>query len=187
MGQFRFIQTGIEGLVVIEPTVFGDNRGYFMETYHYEDFKAAGLPMTFVQDNQSKSRKGVLRGLHFQKKNPQGKLVRAVAGEVFDVAVDLRVGSKTYGQWYGVTLSAENKRQFYVPEGFAHGFYVMSDSAEFVYKCTRFYDPSDEGGILWNDPSIAVRWPLQEGVDVLLSEKDKKNPCLKDFTSPFSI
>ena len=141
MGQFQFTKTGIEGLVVVEPKVFGDNRGYFMETYNYNDFKAAGLDMVFVQDNQSKSKKGVLRGLHFQKKNPQGKLVRVVSGEVYDVAVDLRRGSDTYGKWYGVLLSAENKKQFYVPEGFAHGFVVMSETAEFVYKCTRFYDP----------------------------------------------
>ena len=138
MGQFQFTKTGIEGLVVVEPKVFGDNRGYFMETYNYNDFKAAGLDMVFVQDNQSKSKKGVLRGLHFQKKNPQGKLVRVVSGEVYDVAVDLRKGSDTYGKWYGVLLSAENKKQFYVPEGFAHGFVVMSETAEFVYKCTRF-------------------------------------------------
>lgn len=137
MGQFQFTKTGIEGLVVVEPKVFGDNRGYFMETYNYNDFKAAGLDMVFVQDNQSKSKKGVLRGLHFQKKNPQGKLVRVVSGEVYDVAVDLRKGSDTYGKWYGVLLSAENKKQFYVPEGFAHGFVVMSETAEFVYKCTR--------------------------------------------------
>lgn len=150
MGQFQFTKTGIEGLVVVEPKVFGDNRGYFMETYNYNDFKAAGLDMVFVQDNQSKSKKGVLRGLHFQKKNPQGKLVRVVSGEVYDVAVDLRKGSDTYGKWYGVLLSAENKKQFYVPEGFAHGFVVMSETAEFVYKCTRFYDPSDEGGLMWN-------------------------------------
>ena len=142
MGQFQFTKTGIEGLVVVEPKVFGDNRGYFMETYNYNDFKAAGLDMVFVQDNQSKSKKGVLRGLHFQKKNPQGKLVRVVSGEVYDVAVDLRKGSDTYGKWYGVLLSAENKKQFYVPEGFAHGFVVMSETAEFVYKCTRFTIPA---------------------------------------------
>ena len=162
MGQFQFTKTGIEGLVVVEPKVFGDNRGYFMETYNYNDFKAAGLDMVFVQDNQSKSKKGVLRGLHFQKKNPQGKLVRVVSGEVYDVAVDLRRGSDTYGKWYGVLLSAENKKQFYVPEGFAHGFVVMSETAEFVYKCTRFYDPSDEGGLMWNDPEIGIDWPVPE-------------------------
>ena len=187
MGQFQFIQTGIQGLVVVEPKVFGDNRGYFMETYNYNDFKAAGLDMVFVQDNQSKSKKGVLRGLHFQKKNPQGKLVRVVSGEVYDVAVDLRKGSGTYGKWYGVLLSAENKKQFYVPEGFAHGFVVMSDTAEFVYKCTRFYDVTDEGGLMWNDPEIGVQWPVPEGAELILSEKDQHHQPLKDFESPFSI
>ncbi|MBC3516309.1 dTDP-4-dehydrorhamnose 3,5-epimerase [Neobittarella massiliensis] len=183
MGKFTFIETGIQGLVIVEPTVFGDDRGYFMETYNYNDFKEAGLDMVFVQDNQSKSKKGVLRGLHFQKKNPQGKLVRAISGEVYDVAVDLRRGSETYGQWRGVLLSAENKRQFYVPEGFAHGFLVMSDTAEFAYKCTRFYDPSDEGGLMYNDPDIGVEWPIAEDMDILLSDKDKKNPSFKELNA----
>lgn len=187
MGQFQFTKTGIEGLVVVEPKVFGDNRGYFMETYNYNDFKAAGLDMVFVQDNQSKSKKGVLRGLHFQKKKPQGKLVRVVSGEVYDVAVDLRRGSDTYGKWYGVLLSAENKKQFYVPEGFAHGFVVMSETAEFVYKCTRFYDPSDEGGLMWNDPEIGIDWPVPENAELLLSEKDQHHQPLKDFESPFTM
>ena len=187
MGQFQFTKTGIEGLVVVEPKVFGDNRGYFMETYNYNDFKAAGLDMVFVQDNQSKSKKGVLRGLHFQKKNPQGKLVRVVSGEVYDVAVDLRRGSDTYGKWYGVLLSAENKKQFYVPEGFAHGFVVMSETAEFVYKCARFYDPSDEGGLMWNDPEIGIDWPVPENAELLLSEKDQHHQPLKDFESPFTM
>ena len=187
MGQFQFTKTGIEGLVVVEPKVFGDNRGYFMETNNYNDFKAAGLDMVFVQDNQSKSKKGVLRGLHFQKKNPQGKLVRVVSGEVYDVAVDLRKGSDTYGKWYGVLLSAENKKQFYVPEGFAHGFVVMSETAEFVYKCTRFYDPSDEGGLMWNDPEIGIDWPVPENAELLLSEKDQHHQPLKDFESPFTM
>lgn len=187
MGQFQFTKTGIEGLVVVEPKVFGDNRGYFMETYNYNDFKAAGLDMVFVQDNQSKSKKGVLRGLHFQKKNPQGKLVRVVSGEVYDIAVDLRKGSDTYGKWYGVLLSAENKKQFYVPEGFAHGFVVMSETAEFVYKCTRFYDPSDEGGLMWNDPEIGIDWPVPENAELLLSEKDQHHQPLKDFESPFTM
>lgn len=187
MGQFQFTKTGIEGLVVVEPKVFGDNRGYFMETYNYNDFKAAGLDMVFVQDNQSKSKKGVLRGLHFQKKNPQGKLVRVISGEVYDVAVDLRKGSDTYGKWYGVLLSAENKKQFYVPEGFAHGFVVMSETAEFVYKCTRFYDPSDEGGLMWNDPEIGIDWPVPENAELLLSEKDQHHQPLKDFESPFTM
>ena len=187
MGQFQVTKTGIEGLVVVEPKVFGDNRGYFMETYNYNDFKAAGLDMVFVQDNQSKSKKGVLRGLHFQKKNPQGKLVRVVSGEVYDVAVDLRRGSDTYGKWYGVLLSAENKKQFYVPEGFAHGFVVMSETAEFVYKCTRFYDPSDEGGLMWNDPEFGIDWPVPENAELLLSEKDQHHQPLKDFESPFTM
>ena len=187
MLNFRFINTGIEGLVVVEPTVFGDNRGYFMETYHYQAFKDAGLDMVFVQDNQSKSSRGVVRGLHFQKKNPQGKLVRAVSGEVFDVAVDLRKGSKTYGKWYGVVLSEENKKQFYVPEGFAHGFLVLSEEAEFVYKCTRFYDPSDEGGLMWNDPDIGIAWPVPEGMELILSEKDGRHPSFREFESPYSM
>lgn len=165
----------------MEPKVFGDNRGYFMETYNYNDFKAAGLDMVFVQDNQSRSKKGVLRGLHFQKKNPQGKLVRVIEGEVYDVAVDIRPGSKTYGKWHGVLLSKENKRQFYVPEGFAHGFLVLSDVAEFVYKCTRFYDPTDEGALYYADPDIGIDWPISEGMEVLLSEKDKKNGAFQDL------
>lgn len=173
MGQFNFLQTGIEGLIIIEPKVFGDHRGYFMETYNYNDFKQAGLDNVFVQDNQSKSRKGVLRGLHFQKKHPQGKLVRVISGEVFDVAVDLRKSSPTYMKWHGVVLSAENKKQFYVPEGFAHGFLVLSDEAEFVYKCTDFYHPEDEDGIIWNDPEIGIEWPLDGIGELLLSEKDK--------------
>jgi dTDP-4-dehydrorhamnose 3,5-epimerase len=176
MGKFNFIETGIEGLVVIDPTVFGDDRGYFMETWNYREFEEAGLDMNFVQDNQSKSKKGVLRGLHFQKKNPQGKLVRVISGEVFDVAVDIRKGSSTFGKWYGVSLSAENKKMFYVPEGFAHGFLVTSEEAEFVYKCTRYYDASDEGGLLWNDPEVGVEWPLGLGTAPILSDKDKAHP-----------
>ena len=181
MGKFQFIKTDIEGLYVIEPTVFGDNRGYFMETYNYNEFKEAGLSMAFVQDNQSKSKKGVLRGLHFQTKNSQGKLVRVIKGEVFDVAVDIREGSKTFGKWYGVILSEENKRQFYIPEGFAHGFLVTSEEAEFVYKCTNFYDPSSEGGLFWNDEDIGIQWPISDGMEILLSEKDKKQPKLKEY------
>ena len=181
MGQFTFIKTDIEDLYIIEPKVFGDNRGYFMETYNYNDFKAAGLDMVFVQDNQSRSKKGVLRGLHFQKKNPQGKLVRVIEGEVYDVAVDIRPGSKTYGKWHGVLLSKENKLQFYVPEGFAHGFLVLSDVAEFVYKCTRFYDPTDEGALYYADPDIGIDWPIPEGMEILLSEKDKKNGAFQDL------
>jgi dTDP-4-dehydrorhamnose 3,5-epimerase len=186
MGKFKFIQTGIDDLVIIEPTIFGDNRGYFMETYSYEEFEQNGLSIKFIQDNQSKSKNGVLRGLHFQKKNPQGKLVRAIKGEVFDVAVDLRKGSKTYGKWHGVLLSEENKRQFYVPEGFAHGFLVLSETAEFVYKCTRLYDPGDEGGLMWNDPDIGIEWP-EIDCEVLLSEKDKNNERFEGFKSPFNV
>ena len=145
-----------------------------METYNYEDFKNAGLAMVFVQDNQSKSKKGVLRGLHYQKQHQQGKLVRVISGEVFDVAVDIRKESKTFGKWFGVTLSAENRKQFYIPEGFAHGFLVLSEEAEFVYKCTDFYHPEFEGGIAWNDEVIGIEWPLENITELLLSEKDKK-------------
>ncbi|SKA87501.1 dTDP-4-dehydrorhamnose 3,5-epimerase [Clostridium sp. USBA 49] len=185
MGQFKFTETKIKGVYIIEPKVFGDHRGYFMETYNYEDFKNAGLDMVFVQDNQSKSKKGVLRGLHFQKQHAQGKLVRVISGEVFDVAVDLRKNSPTYGQWEGIRLSAENKKQFYIPEGFAHGFLVLSDEAEFVYKCTDFYHPEFEGGILWNDPDIGIEWPMDGIEEVLLSDKDKKAPLLKDCNIEF--
>ena len=164
----------IEGLYVIEPAVFRDERGYFMETYNQRDFAEAGLSMTFVQDNQSCSQKGVLRGLHYQKQYPQGKLVRVVRGSVFDVAVDLRVHSDTYGMWYGVELTEDNKKQFYIPEGFAHGFLVLSDVAEFAYKCTDFYHPGDEGGLIYNDPDIGVAWPIPEGMELIMSEKDRK-------------
>ena len=181
MGKIKVTTCEIEGLCVIEPTVFGDERGYFMETYNQNDMAEAGLNMVFVQDNQSMSTKGVLRGLHFQINYPQGKLVRVINGEVFDVAVDLREGSATYGKWHGEMLSAENKKQFYIPEGFAHGFYVLSDTAEFVYKCTDFYHPNDEGGILWNDAEIGIDWPLVPDVPIILSEKDKKWPCLREI------
>ncbi len=181
MGKFQFLETEIQGVYVIEPTVFGDDRGYFMETYNFNEFKEAGLDMIFVQDNQSKSKKGVLRGLHFQTRNAQGKLVRVIKGEVYDVAVDLREGSETFGKWHGVLLSAENKRQFYIPEGFAHGFLVVSDEAEFVYKCTNFYDPSSEGGLRWNDPDIGIDWPVTPDMKILLSDKDQKQPFLKDW------
>ena len=180
MGKITVTPCDIEGLYVIEPTVFKDERGYFVETYNQNDMKEAGLDMVFVQDNQSMSRRGVLRGLHFQKQFPQGKLVRVVRGKVFDVAVDLRSDSKTYGKWFGVELSAENMKQFYIPEGFAHGFLVLSDEAEFCYKCTDFYHPGDEGGLAWNDPEIGVGWPLEEGVDLIISEKDQKWKGLKD-------
>ena len=180
MGKITVTPCDIEGLYVIEPTVFKDERGYFVETYNQNDMKEAGLDMVFVQDNQSMSTRGVLRGLHFQKQFPQGKLVRVVRGKVFDVAVDLRSDSKTYGKWFGVELSAENMKQFYIPEGFAHGFLVLSDEAEFCYKCTDFYHPGDEGGLAWNDPDIGVEWPLEEGVDLIISEKDQKWKGLKD-------
>ena len=185
MGKFNFIKTEIEGVYIIEPTAFGDNRGYFMETYSEQDFKAAGLNYTFVQDNQSSSRKGVLRGLHFQKTHPQAKLVRVLKGEVFDVAVDLRKGSSTYGKWVGVILSEENKRQFMVPRGFAHGFVVMSETAEFAYKCDEFYHPEDEGGIMWNDPEIGVEWP--DVGEIILSEKDKNHLRLSESKIEFEV
>lgn len=181
MGQIKVTKCDIEGLVVIEPKVFPDSRGYFMETYNQRDMEEAGLNMKFVQDNQSMSTKGVLRGLHRQLNFPQGKLVRVVKGTVFDVAVDLRKGSKTYGQWHGVELSAENKKQFYIPEGFAHGFLVLSDEAEFCYKVTDFYHPGDEAGIMWNDPDIGIEWPIPEGMEINLSEKDQNWPKLKDI------
>lgn len=188
MGKFKFIETGIRDLYVIEPTVFGDDRGYFMETYNDEFTPYIkhldGTPCDFIQDNQSRSKRGVLRGLHFQKANPQGKLVRVIEGEVYDVAVDLRKDSETYGKWYGVLLSAENKRQFYVPEGFAHGFLVTSEYATFVYKCTRLYDPTSEGGLLWSDSEIGIEWP-EVDAEILLSEKDKKHPGLKDLGFAF--
>ena len=181
MSQIKVTRLPIEGLCIVEPTVHGDSRGYFMETYNQNDMREAGLNMVFVQDNQSMSTRGVLRGLHYQKQYPQGKLVRVISGEVFDVAVDLRPGSATYGKWHGELLSAENKKQFYIPEGFAHGFYVMSDTAEFCYKVTDFYHPNDEGGIRWDDPDIGVEWPLLEGVPVLLSEKDAAQPFLREL------
>ncbi|WP_291244293.1 dTDP-4-dehydrorhamnose 3,5-epimerase [Allofournierella sp.] len=174
MGKFTFVETGLPGVLVIEPTVFGDARGYFMETFQKEEFAAAGITDEFVQDNQSKSSRGVLRGLHFQKEHTQGKLVRVTKGEVFDVAVDCRPNSATFGKWVGVTLSDENKKQFYVPKGFAHGFLVLSDEAEFCYKCTDYYDPTAEGGIPYNDPTVNVEWP-DCGCEYLLSEKDKKH------------
>ena len=180
MGKIKVTRCEIEGLCVVEPTVFGDDRGYFVETYNYNDFRAEGLDMIFVQDNQSMSVKGVLRGLHYQKQFPQGKLVRVVSGKVFDVAVDLRTGSETYGKWFGVELSGENKKMFYIPEGFAHGFVVLSDEAVFAYKCTDFYHPGDEGGIIWNDPEIGVEWPIPEDMKLIMSDKDVKWGGLKE-------
>lgn len=174
MGQITVETCEIEGLKVITPKVFGDARGYFMETYNYNDYKAAGIDQEFVQDNQSASKKGVLRGLHFQKEFPQDKLVRVIKGEVYDVAVDLRLDSETFGKWYGVLLSEENKKQFFIPKNFAHGFLVLSDYAEFCYKCTDFYHPGDEGGILWKDETLNIAWPIPEGMELTLSEKDEK-------------
>ena len=190
MGQIKVTKAPIKGLYIIEPAVHGDSRGYFMETYNKRDMEEAGLNLNFVQDNQSMSTKGVLRGLHYQINYPQGKLVRVIKGKVFDVAVDLRKGSKTYGKWFGVELSEENKKQFYISEGFAHGFLVLSDFAEFCYKVTDFYHPNDEGGLAWNDPSIGIDWPelngkyngtassegysLADGTPLNLSEKDQK-------------
>ena len=198
MGQIKVEKNvgGIQGLCVIEPTVHGDSRGYFMETYNENDMKEAGLDMVFVQDNQSCSTKGVLRGLHFQKSFPQGKLVRVIKGSVYDVAVDLRSNSETYGKYYGIELTEENKKQFYIPQGFAHGFLVLSDIAEFCYKCTDFYHPGDEGGMAWNDPEIGIQWPqvkgsyqrsasaegyvMEDGTALNLSDKDQKWLGIKD-------
>jgi len=176
---FTFTPCPIAGLYEIQPKVFGDKRGYFFESYSERDFYSVGLTFKFVQDNQSSSSKGVLRGLHFQKEHPQGKLVRVIEGEVFDVAVDLRPGSLTRGKWYGVTLSSEKHNQFYIPGAFAHGFLVLSDTAVFTYKCTDFYYPEDEGGIIWNDPGIGIIWP-DLGMDYILSEKDKKLPLFSE-------
>ena len=181
MGKFNFIKTDIPEVQIIEPTVFGDDRGYFMETYQIDDFAAAGIDKPFVQDNQSRSTKGVLRGLHFQTKHTQGKLVRVTLGEVFDVAVDCRPNSATFGKWVGVTLSAENKKMLWIPEGFAHGFVVLSDEAEFAYKCTDFYHPGDEGGLAWNDETIGVKWPITPDMQLIISEKDQKWPGFKEI------
>ena len=182
---FKFLETKIKDVFIIEPQVFGDDRGYFFESYKKSDFDNAGLKYDFVQDNQSKSKKGVLRGLHFQKTHPQAKLVRVLEGEVFDVAVDLRKNSPTYGKWVGVVLSAENKKMFMIPRGFAHGFLVLSDIAVFTYKCDELYHPEDEGGIIWDDPDINIDWPFKK--DILLSEKDMKNPLLKDSKMEFDL
>ena len=184
-GNFTFTDTSIKGVKIIDVKAYNDERGYFMETYKRLDFVAGGIDCEFVQDNQSSSTKGVLRGLHFQIEHPQAKLVRVVSGSVFDVAVDLREGSPTYGKWEGVVLSAENKRQFFIPRGFAHGFLVLSESAELCYKCDDIYHPNDEGGLIWNDPTIDVQWPPLEGDDlfdenkIILSEKDRLHTALK--------
>ena len=182
MGKITVETCEIEGLKIITPTVFGDARGYFVETYNYNDYKEAGIDQIFVQDNQSSSVKNVLRGMYFQIRYPQDKLVRVIAGEVFDVALDLRPGSKTYGKWHGVVLSAENKKQFFVPKNFAHGFLVLSDYAEFAYKCTDFYHPGDEGGIMYNDPEVGIEWPIAPGCEPIMSERDHKWGGIKEFT-----
>ena len=182
MGQIKVEKNvgGIEGVCLITPAVHGDSRGYFMETYNEKDMKKAGIDITFVQDNQSMSEKGVLRGLHFQKQYPQTKLVRVIKGTVYDVIVDLRSNSKTYGKWYGVELTEENNKQLLIPRGFAHGFLVLSDEAEFLYKCTEFYHGEDESGIMWNDEDIGIDWPL-DGIDeIILSDKDKELKSFKE-------
>lgn len=181
IGNFSFIETEINGVYIIEPKVFGDSRGYFQETYQYDNFKEAGLDMIFVQDNESKSKKGVLRGLHFQTKYSQGKLVRVLQGEVFDVAVDLRKNSETYGKWAGVKLTSENKKMLYIPENFAHGFLVLSEEATFAYKCTNLYHPEFDSGIIWNDKDINIQWPLTGIEEILLSDKDKKQQTFEEF------
>jgi len=186
MSNFTFIKTEIEGVYIVEVKIYGDNRGYFMETYKESDFRAAGFDYKFIQDNQSSSIKGVLRGLHFQKKYPQAKLVRALKGEVFDVAVDLRIESKTFGHWVGVYLTEQNKRQLLIPRGFAHGFIVLSDYAEFAYKCDEIYHPEDEHGIIYNDPDIGIKWPYNN--DVILSTKDMNNKTLREcFIDYFEV
>ncbi|MBS4432310.1 MULTISPECIES: dTDP-4-dehydrorhamnose 3,5-epimerase [Pectobacterium] len=175
----QIIDTAVYGAKIIQPKVFGDARGFFLETFEKKRYqKMLDIDLDFVQDNHSRSSKGVLRGLHFQKTNPQGKLVRVVRGEVFDVAVDIRQDSPTYGKWYGIVLSEENKTQFWLPPGLAHGFVVLSDTADFEYKCTDYYDPSDEGCLLWNDPEVGIEWPIS---DPLLSEKDKLGQLFKDL------
>ena len=196
MGKIKVTECPLKGMRIIEPTVYGDERGYFYESYNQNDMKEAGFDEVFVQDNQSMSKRGVLRGLHYQKQFPQDKLVRVIKGEVFDVGVDLRADSETYGKWFGVILSAENKKQLFLPKGFAHGFLVLSDEAEFCYKCTDFYHPGDEGGLAWNDPEIGIQWPqvsgiyqgtasaegytLEDGTALNLSDKDQKWCGLKD-------
>ena len=178
---FEFNKCPIEGLWEIQPKIFGDARGYFAETYSEKDFFEAGLTMKFVQDNQSASKGGVLRGLHFQTKHPQGKLVRALEGKVYDVAVDLRNGSPTFGKSYGVVLDSQKNNMFYIPEGFAHGFYVISDFAVFTYKCTDFYHPNDEGGLSWDDPDIGIEWPIPDGMELTISDKDQKWGSFREY------
>jgi len=184
MAEFKFQKTDLEGVYIIEQEVFGDERGFFMEIYNKEEFKKHGINIDFVQDNHSKSKKGVLRGLHFQKKYPQGKLVRVIKGKVFDVAVDLRKNSKTFGKWTGVELTAENKKIFWVPKGFAHGFVTLEDDTEFVYKCDEFYHPEDEGGLIWNDSGIGIKWPINNPT---LSERDQEFPTLDKLDFSFEL
>jgi dTDP-4-dehydrorhamnose 3,5-epimerase len=174
----KVIETKLPGVLIIEPRVFGDERGFFVETYQEDRYQEMGIKETFVQDNYSRSDKGVLRGLHYQLEHPQGKLVHVSAGEVFDVALDIRYGSPTFGQWHGILISAENHRQYYVPPGYAHGFVVLSETADFLYKCTDLYYPKDQGAVLWNDPDISIEWPL---TDVSLSQKDKVAPRIADI------
>lgn len=181
MGKLTVEETKIEGVKIIIPKVFPDERGYFMETYQKKDFEEIGIDVEFVQDNQSASKKGVLRGLHFQKEFPQDKLVRVIRGSVFDVCVDLREGSKTFGQWAGVELTEENKKMFFIPKGFAHGFLVLSDYAEFTYKCSDFYHPNDEGGLKFDDPEIGVNWPIEPGLQLIMSEKDQKWSGISEY------
>jgi dTDP-4-dehydrorhamnose 3,5-epimerase len=187
IGNFTFTPTAIEGVIIVDAKAFGDQRGYFTETYKKSDFVAAGIDCEFVQDNQSASVKGVLRGLHFQKEHPQAKLLRVIRGSVFDVAVDLREGSSTFGRWEGVVLSAENHRQFFIPRGFAHGFLVLSDGAEICYKCDDVYHPNDEGGLIWNDPDIGIEWPALDGDETLdpeklvLNDRDANLPLLREI------
>ena len=176
----KFNATDIPGIILIEPQVFGDSRGFFMETWQQKEFNEKAAPYTFVQDNHSKSTKGILRGLHYQINQPQGKLVRVVQGSVFDVAVDMRKSSPTFGKWVGYELSAENHHMLWVPPGFAHGFYVMSDTAEFVYKCTDYYAPEFERSLAWNDPTVGIEWPIQDGATPLLSDKDAKGDLFEE-------
>ncbi|HKM35906.1 MAG TPA: dTDP-4-dehydrorhamnose 3,5-epimerase [Lachnospiraceae bacterium] len=185
MGKITVETCEIEGLKVIIPEVRGDERGYFMESYNFEDFKAAGISEVFVQDNQSASKKGVLRGLHFQIHFPQDKLVRVIKGEVYDVAVDLRPQSPTFGKWHGELLTEANKKQFFVPKNFAHGFYVVSDYAEFCYKCTDFYHPGDQSGLMWNDPEIGVKWPLDQDTELILSDRDTKWKSFAEYKEKY--
>jgi dTDP-4-dehydrorhamnose 3,5-epimerase len=181
MGGFKFFETDIDGIYIIKPIVYADNRGFFMEIHKGMDFENNGINQRFVQDNISISKKGVLRGLHFQRKNPQGKLIKVIQGEIFDAAVDIRIESKTFGKWIGFTLNESENRELFIPEGFAHGFLVLSDTAKVLYKCTDYYNPSEESGLIWNDPEIGIEWPLGRIEEVILSDKDKKWLRLRDY------